>query len=88
MTRKKTGLADFTRKADVSANEPDKETAPQRRFRTRGKGETVAITVRLSHTQWERLHQLALSEGISLQELTIRGYAKLFREKGLPDFDL
>ena len=40
--------------------------------RKRGKGETVAITVRLTRSQWERLHQFAVSEGDSLQGLALR----------------
>lgn len=53
--------------------------------RSRGRGETVAITVRLSRAQWERIHQLAVTEGVSIQHLAVVGLSNLFREKGLPN---
>lgn len=52
--------------------------------RARGKGEIVALTVRLPRADWLRLHQLALSEGTSLQALALEGLSKVFVEKGLP----
>jgi hypothetical protein len=52
--------------------------------RERGKKETVALTVRLPRGEWERLHQLAVSEGVSIQTLAVRGLSLVFREKGLP----
>lgn len=53
--------------------------------RRRGRGETVALTVRLSRSQWERVHQLAVAEGVSIQHLALVGLSKIFKEKGLPD---
>lgn len=53
--------------------------------RRRGRGETVAITLRLSRPQWERVHQLAVTEGVSIQHLSLLGLSNLFKEKGLPD---
>lgn len=52
--------------------------------RRRGQGETVALTVRLPRADWERLHQLAVSEGISIQQLAVMGLSKVFASKGLP----
>lgn len=52
--------------------------------RTRGKGAFVGITIRLTHEQWDRLHDLARAEGISLQALTLRGLSHLFEARGLP----
>ena len=52
--------------------------------RTRGKGAFVGITIRLTHEQWDRLHDLARAEGISLQALTLRGLSQLFEARGLP----
>lgn len=52
--------------------------------RERGKKETVALTVRLPRGEWERLHRLAVSEGVSIQTLAVRGLSLVFREKGLP----
>ncbi len=74
---RKTGLASFTRQKS------DTEAAPKNIPRKRGKGDTVAITVRLSRAQWERLHQFAISEGDSLQGLALRGLSTLLHEKGL-----
>jgi hypothetical protein len=52
--------------------------------RTRGRGETVNLTVRLSRGDWERVHQLAVSEGTSIQKLAVNGLSRIFLEKGLP----
>jgi hypothetical protein len=54
--------------------------------RRRGKHEIVAMTVRLPRSNWEKLHALALSEGVSLQMLAVRGLNRVFKEKGLPQF--
>jgi hypothetical protein len=76
---RRTGLSSFTRqKADTAI-------APQNVARKRGKGDTVAITVRLTREQWERLHQFAISEGDSLQGLALRGLSTLLHDKGLGD---
>jgi hypothetical protein len=76
---KPTGLAAFT--ARKTAPETAQVTPTERK---RGKGEVVALTVRLSRADWERVHQLAVAEGTSIQQLTIRGLSKVFAEKGLP----
>jgi|TARA_B100001105_G_C22400368_1_gene449077 hypothetical protein len=85
---KQTGLAAFTNRkaatvappvtivADVDTTEPA--------ARKRGKGEVVALTVRLSRAEWERVHQLAVAEGTSIQQLALKGLSKVFAEKGLP----
>ena len=79
---KATGLAAFTRKVAVSRDTAI-ETAPARQ-RGRGKGDIVALTVRLPRAEWERVHQLAVSEGVSIQTLAVEGLSKVFVEKGLP----
>jgi hypothetical protein len=79
MSEKQTGLASYTRRQSSNATQQTEVTSP----RKRGKGETVAITVRLTRAQWERLHQFAVSEGDSLQGLALRGLSMLLREKGL-----
>ena len=56
--------------------------APARR--RRGQGATVALSVRLARADWERLHQLAVAEGVSLQEIMVRGLSQVFTSKGLP----
>ncbi len=79
-----TGLAAFTRKTASSADlSPDRmESTPM--VRQRGKGEVVALTVRLPRADWERLHQLAVAEGTSIQQLAVRGLSRVFADKGLP----
>jgi 3-oxoacyl-ACP reductase-like protein len=52
--------------------------------RQRGKSDTVALTVRLPRGEWERLHQLAVAEGTSIQRLAVKGLSRVFEEKGLP----
>lgn len=88
---KPTGLAAFTRKGAASAQqtataqEPGAEqSAETRRRGRRGKGDVVALTVRLPRAEWERVHQLAVSEGVSIQSLAAEGLSKVFAEKGLP----
>ena len=80
MSRKPTGLAEFTSKSTVATQVvpiPGSE-------RRRGKNHVVALTVRLPRSEWERLHQLAVSEGMSIQALAVRGLNRVFSEKGLP----
>lgn len=87
-----TGLAAFTRKptpqaaaSTAEALTPAQATEPaQGPKKSRGQGETVSMTVRLSRADWERLHQLAVSEGTSIQRLAVEGFSKVFAEKGLP----
>jgi len=79
---KATGLAAFTRKSAATQDEKI-EVVPVRE-RGRGKGEKVALTVRLQRADWERVHQLAVAEGVSIQALAVEGLSKVFAEKGLP----
>ena len=82
MAGKKTGLAQFTKQNSQSEPKSEaQETKP--REKQRGKGDVVALTVRLSRDDWQRVHQLALSEGVSIQRLAVDGLSKLFEEKGL-----
>jgi hypothetical protein len=73
-----TGLAAFTRKTQQPA------AVAQPRARARGKGDLVALTVRLPRGDWQRVHQLALDEGVSIQQLAVDGLSRLFVERGLP----
>ena len=81
MGPKPTGLAAFTQGSIATPNEEKKSPATARK---RGRGETVALTVRLSRGDWERLHQLAVSEGTSIQQLAVSGLSTVFASKGLP----
>jgi hypothetical protein len=82
MTPKPTGLAAFTSKTAATA------PAPAKGVKKRAEGGTVALTVRLPRSEWARLHQLAVSESVSLQTLAIRGFDKVFAEQGLPPIRL
>ena len=87
---KPTGLAAFTRKGAVSSQltvtdqQQGAEQLTEIRQRGRGKGDVVALTVRLPRAEWERVHQLAVAEGVSIQSLAVDGLSKVFAEKGLP----
>ena len=81
MASKKTGLASFTGSQESAAR--DEDAAPAS-LRTKAKGDTVSVTIRLRPDQWERVHQLALAEGVSLNRLAIHALSKIFQEKGLP----
>jgi hypothetical protein len=89
MAEKSTGLAAFTQKKAIRADAPvpGEATLPSAKRRRRGTRETVALSVRLPRAGWERLHQLAISEGESIQTLAVRGLNKIFAEKGLPDIE-
>jgi hypothetical protein len=84
MTTKPTGLAAFTRKGAASAESAEPTTSD----RKRAKGDTVALTVRLPRSEWARLHQLAVAEGVSIQALAIAGFNKVFADHGLPPIRL
>jgi hypothetical protein len=86
MSTKPTGLAAFTRKSitAVPVVATVETSASSGAERQRGKKEVVALTVRLQRAEWERLHQLAVSEGTSIQSLAVRGLSRMFSEKGLP----
>ena len=82
MSKKETGLAAFTKKQPEAQATSAERTVETRR---RGKGEVVALTVRLPRAEWERVHQLAVSEGVSIQTLAVAGLSKIFAERGLPE---
>jgi hypothetical protein len=85
MNAKATGLAAFTRRgAAQSLMVSAEEVVQEATERQRAKKEIVALTVRLQRAEWERLHQLAVSEGMSIQALAVRGLNRVFTEKGLP----
>lgn len=84
---KQIGLAAFTSRKTAAQSETVAPIAPESiatSDRKRGKGEVVALTVRLSRSEWERVHQLAVAEGTSIQQLALKGLSKVFAEKGLP----
>ncbi|PID65055.1 MAG: hypothetical protein CR977_02460 [Gammaproteobacteria bacterium] len=81
MSKKTTGLAQFTKQGNQAGQPETQDSKP--REKQRGKGDVVALTVRLSREDWQRVHQLALSEGVSIQRLAVDGLSRLFEEKGL-----
>jgi len=76
-------LTQFAQATAPAAVAPEEAASPNA-ARTRGKGAFVGITLRLSRAQWDRLHDLARAEGVSLNELALRGLSRLFVERGLP----
>lgn len=88
-----TGLASFTKRGQQSelteavitetTSTPAAAQTPAS-GRERAQKSVVAMSFRLSRQDWERLHQLAIAEGVSINTLTLRGLSKLFEEKGLP----
>ncbi|MBC7618260.1 MAG: hypothetical protein H7293_04590 [Candidatus Saccharibacteria bacterium] len=92
---KVTGLANFTKRGQQSAPlDPSQAVATaavpattataQPHSRARAQKSVVAMSFRISRPDWERLHQLAITEGVSINTLTLRGLSKLFEERGLP----
>ncbi len=85
MSAKVTGLAAFTKRNSMSAEAvTNQNSSSDSSERKRAKKDIVALTVRLQRAEWERLHQLAVSEGVSIQSLAVRGLNRIFTDKGLP----
>ena len=78
--KKSPGLTGFFENKDVA--EADKPSAAE--TRTKGTGKYYHVTLRLTHDQWNRAHELARSEGVPLAQMAIRGLSKILEEKGLP----
>jgi len=70
---------DMKRKIKASTDIPQDEN----RIR-RGKGDEVAITVRLSKADWMTLKNLAMMEGESLQTIAVNGFNRELIAKGHP----
>jgi hypothetical protein len=79
-------LAAVAAAAPAATSTSSSPAAPQlkRKKLGRGQGESVSLTVRLHRADWERVHQLAVAEGTSIQQLATYGLSKVFAEKGLP----
>jgi hypothetical protein len=80
-TAKTSKLAAFSQKTAAVAD------AAADNKRSRGKGESVAITVRLPKDAWMRLQMFAMTEGLSLQTLAVSGFNRELAAKGLPRLD-
>ena len=91
MAKKATGLAAFTRpKAGADSTSPaviedERPTVeiPTPR-RKRGGGETVALTVKVRRSDWQRLRQLADAEGTTIQAMAEAGLSAVLAQHGLP----
>lgn len=91
-----TGLASFTKRGQQSTpveSAPAVEApvaaahaavTPPPHARARAQKAVVAMSFRITRQDWERVHQLAITEGVSINTLTLRGLSKLFEERGLP----
>jgi hypothetical protein len=94
MAKKATGLAAFTRPkagadtASLAAIEDDRPAveipAPRRK---RGGGETVALTVKVRRSDWQRLRQLADAEGTTIQAMAEAGLSAVLAQHGLPPIE-
>lgn len=80
--KKTSKLAAFNQKT-ATASRP----APAGR-RNRGKGQHVAITVRLPKDAWMRLQMFAMSEGLTLQSLAVASFNRELAAKGQPLLDV
>lgn len=94
MAKKSTGLAAFTR-PKVAAENAERAPAELARpgieipapRRKRGGGETVALTVKVRRSDWQRLRQLADAEGTTIQAMAEAGFSAVLAQHGLPPID-
>lgn len=94
MAKKATGLAAFTRPKTTAENAPgaaDELTRPSVEIpaprRKRGGGETVALTVKVRRSDWQRLRQLADAEGTTIQAMAEAGFSAVLAQHGLPPIE-
>ena len=94
MAKKATGLAAFTRPkagaeatslAAIEDDRPAVEIPTPRR--KRGGGETVALTVKVRRSDWQRLRQLADAEGATIQAMAEAGLSAVLAQHGLPPIE-
>jgi len=83
MKKASSGLAAFTRSSS-SSKIAEQELQSQPRRRKRGTGDVVSLTLRLPRSDWQRVHQLAVAESTSIQQLAVDGLSKIFADRGLP----
>jgi hypothetical protein len=63
----------------------DKVSIPQNEERNRpGKGDTVAVTVRLPKADWKKLRQFAMDECETLQTIAVNGFNRELMANGYP----
>ncbi len=71
---------------NLKSIQSSEESIQEPGVRKRGQGPKVSIPVRLTRRQWERLHQVAISDGDSLQTVIVRALRGMFKERGLGEF--
>lgn len=96
---KPTGLSNFIKRPAAVATLPVASPSPEAPSpaapgaepsgqpggtRVRGKKPYVAMSFRLTPSDWERVHQLAVADRTSINALVLRGLSRLFEERGLP----
>jgi len=84
---KPTKLLSFARTSGRGTERPQpgpEEEAPARADGVATTKNRIATNLRLTRDQWRRVHELALDEETTVQNLTIRGLSRLFEERGLP----
>ena len=52
--------------------------------RRRGQGNRVRLTLYLTPGEWQRMHEVGMAAGVSLNHLMIEGLNAVFRTRGLP----
>jgi hypothetical protein len=55
--------------------------------RKRGERDIVALSVRVTRSDWKRLSALAMDKGISLQALALKGFTKVLADEGMPPME-
>ena len=94
MAKKATGLAAFTRPkagAEVTSLAAIKDERPAVEIptprRKRGGGETVALTVKVRRSDWQRVRQLADAEVTTIQAMAEAGLSAVLAQHGLPPIE-
>jgi hypothetical protein len=59
-----------------------KATTEPRAKRGKGKGETVALTVRLPKEDWKALRNFAMDQGESIQTIAVNAFNRELKAKG------
>lgn len=94
MAKKPTGLAAFSRPKTVThlpTEEPTSTIENQTAFpmrKKRGSGDTVALTVKVRRTDWQRLRQLADAEGTTIQAMAEAGFSAILAQHGLAPLEM
>jgi hypothetical protein len=52
--------------------------------RAKGKGETVALTVRLPKEDWKALRNFAMDQGESVQTIAVNAFNRELKARGYP----